>query len=104
MKKNIRNSNVTDTAELNQHFYNGSFTYLDRLSVQAQIEKEQMRVTVTNLNTIHTGVFTYQPNKYDWIFCPELSKSRCSVEKQYLIDKDSWSVYIDEFLWTKMIN
>ena len=37
----------------------------DRLSFQLQSEKTNG--TLTKLNTDHTGVFTYQPDKFDWI-------------------------------------
>ena len=37
----IRNVNGTDSAELNQNCYNGSFTHFDRMSFQVQIEKKQ---------------------------------------------------------------
>ena len=37
-KNTIRNLNATDSAELNQYFYNGSFIYFDRLIFQVQIE------------------------------------------------------------------
>ena len=62
----VRNLNGTDNAELNQYTYNGSFTYFDRLSFPVQIQKNQTLFTVTKLNTVHTGVFTYQPNTIDW--------------------------------------
>ena len=63
-KNVIRNLNVMDSAELNKYSCNGSFTYFDRLSFQVQIEKKQTPFSVTKLNTVHTGVFTHQPNKY----------------------------------------
>ena len=65
VKKSSRNPNGTDSAELNQNSNNGSFAYFDKLTFQAQIEKKQTPFTVTKLNTVHAGVFTYQPNNYD---------------------------------------
>ena len=64
-KNKIRKPYEPDNAELNQNSYNGSFTIFDTLSFQNQIKKKQMPFTVTKLNTVHTGVFTYQPNTYD---------------------------------------
>ena len=37
----IRKLNDTDSAELNQHYYKGSFTYFDKVSFQVQIEMKQ---------------------------------------------------------------
>ena len=71
-------------------------TYSGRLRFQAQIEKKQMLFTVTKLNTLQTGVFTYQPNKSDWIFGPDFSYSGCLVDRGYLIDIDIWSVLVGE--------
>ena len=76
-KKNFRNLNVTDSTELYQCFYNGFFANSERLSFHVQIEKKQMPFTVIKLNTVHTGVFCYQPNNYDWITSTKNSKSRC---------------------------
>ena len=39
-KNTIRYLNGRDSAELNQSFYNGSFSYFNRLSFQVQTEKE----------------------------------------------------------------
>ena len=58
---------------MNQYSYNGSATYFGRLSFQLQIEKKQMLFTVINLNTVHTGVFTYQAINFVWIVCPKSS-------------------------------
>ena len=59
VKKTIRNLNGTDSAELNQFCKNASLTFFGRLSFQVQIEKKHMPFTVSKLNTVHTGVFTY---------------------------------------------
>ena len=64
-KNFVRNLNGTDNAELNQYSQNGSFTYFDRLSFQVQINKKQTSFTVTKLNTLHTGVFTYRQKNSD---------------------------------------
>ena len=96
VKKTIRNHNGTDSAELNQYACNGSFSYFDRLSFQLQIEKKQTPFTVTNLNTAHTGVFTYQPDECDWITGTANLKSRCKDDREYLSDKDSWWLKIQE--------
>ena len=64
-KNNIRNFKSTDSVELNQYFYNGSFTYFDGLSFQVQIEKKQLPSTVTKLNTVQIGISTDQPSNYD---------------------------------------
>ena len=42
----------------NKYFYNGCFTYFDRLNFQGQNEKKQTSVTVTEVNTVNTAVFT----------------------------------------------
>ena len=90
--KNInRNVNGTDRDELNQHSYNSSFTYFDTLGFQVQTEKTQTPITVSKLNTVHTGVFNYQPNNYDWITSAANSKSICKDDGKYLTDKESWS-------------
>ena len=94
----IRNLNGTDSTELNQYSYNDSVTHSDRLSFQVQIEKNQTPFTVTNLYTVHTGVFNYQPKNYDWIIIIIAnSKSLCKVDNEYIFDKDSWSFLIEEF-------
>ena len=85
-----------DSAGLNQYSYRGSFTYFDTLGFQVEIEKKQTPFTITKLNTVHTGVFTYQPAKYEWITGLSNSESRCSDKQEYLIDKNSWSLIIEE--------
>ena len=85
----IQNLNGTECPELNQYAYNGSFNDFDRLSFQVQIEKEEMPFTVTNLNTVHIGVFTYQPKHYDWITSTANLKSKCKDGREYLLDKDN---------------
>ena len=75
-KTSIQNPNGTDSTELNQHFYNSSLNYFDRLSFQVQIEKKQTSFTVTNLNTVLIGVFNYQTNNYDWNTSIESIQSR----------------------------
>ena len=61
----VQEPNGTDIAELNQNSYNGSSTNFDRLSFQIQVEKIQTPFTVTKLNTIQNGAFSYQPSKYN---------------------------------------
>ena len=46
--------------------------------------------------TVHTGVITYQPKIFDWITGTDDSKLSCKNDQAYLIDKDSWSVIIEE--------
>ena len=58
-KTDMPNFSGTNIAELKQSFYNGSFKYFGRMGFQVQIEKKQTPFTVTKLNTVHTGVFTY---------------------------------------------
>ena len=41
------------------------------------------------MKTVHTGVFTYQPNNYEWINGREISKPQWSDDQEFLIDKDS---------------
>ena len=84
-KTTIRNVNGTDSADLNQFCYNGSFSYFDRLCFDVQTGKKQTPFIVFNLNALHTGVFTYQPNNDDWINGPGSSQSSCSD----YVDKDS---------------
>ena len=96
-KNNIRNLNGTDSAKLNQFFYNASLTYSDRLSFQVEIEKRQWPFTVTKKNTVYTGLFTYQPMKYEWITGTSNSKLRCKDDADHLTDKDSWSLKIEQF-------
>ena len=61
----IRNLKGTDSDELNKNSSRSSFIFSDRKRFQNQIEKRQTAFTVTKLNTVPTGVFTNQPNKYD---------------------------------------
>ena len=91
----IRNLDGTDSAELNQFSYNGSFIYFDRLSFQVEIEEEQTPFTVTKMNTVQTGVLTYQLNIYDWITSIANSKSRFENDAEYLFDEESWSILIE---------
>ena len=54
---------------------------------------------MTKLTTVHRVVFTYQTDNRDWI--PEKGDnphSRCSEKKEYLTDRDSWSLTIEEIL------
>ena len=87
---------ATDSVELNQFFYKGSFTYFDRLSFQVQIEKKQTLFAVTKQKIVQTGVFTYQPKICDWITSTDNSNSRCKDDKKYLTENDSWSLKIEE--------
>ena len=48
------------------------------------------------MNTVHTGVFTCQPKKYDWVTSIGMPKSRCKNDNEYLIDNDSWSVIYED--------
>ena len=89
---------------LNQYSYCGSFTYFDGQSFQVQIEKKQTPFTPTKLNTVPTGVFTYQPNSYDWIIRTENSKSICSDDKNILLRKIAGHLSVQIFLWIRMIN
>ena len=63
-------------------------------SFQVQFEKKQTPLTVTQLNTVHTVVISYQPSLYGWITNTANSKSRCRSDHEYLIDKDNWSLII----------
>ena len=93
---NIGNFNGMDSAELDQHFYNGFCIFSDGLSFQVQIDKNQLSFTVTELNTVHFGVFTYQLYNYDWVVKTLLSKSRCKDDKIYRVDNDIWSLKNEE--------
>ena len=81
---------------MNQYFYNGSFICFDRLSFQVQNEKNQTPFTLNKLNTVHNGVFTYQPNNCDSIMNTAKAKSKCKDDQEYLMDKDSWSLVFEE--------
>ena len=48
------------------------------------------------MKTVHTGVFTYQPNIYDWITSTANSKSTYKEDVEYVTDKDSRSLIFDE--------
>ena len=48
------------------------------------------------MNTVRSGVLTYQPNLFDWITSTDRSKLRLKVAKKYLFDKYSWSFIIEE--------
>ena len=63
--KIIQNVKGTDSPELNEYSYYGSFTYSEKLSFQIEIEMKQVPFTPIKLNTVGNGVFTYQPNIYD---------------------------------------
>ena len=41
-------------------------------------------------------VFTCLPKIYDWVTGPSTSKSKRSDDQDYVIDKDSWSIKIDD--------
>ena len=101
-KNIIRNLNCTDTAELNHDSYIGSFTSFDRLSFPVEIEEKLAPFTVTKLNTVHTGVLAYQPNNNYWFTSTANSKPKCEDDAENLIDKDSWSLLIEEI--SLMIN
>ena len=47
------------------------------------------------MNTVHTGVFTYEPNNRDWITGAGNSMSKCEDDKEYLFDKEYWSLFTD---------
>ena len=83
----FRNLNSTDSAELNQKFLNRNVTYFHRMRFQVQIEKKRTPFTVTVLDTVHTGVFTYQPKSYDWITRTANSKSRCKDDQENFLTK-----------------
>ena len=102
-KKLIQNLNGKDSAELNQYFYNDSFTYFDKRTFQVQIEKKQRPFTVNKLNTLDIGVFIYQPNLYDWIASTANSKKRCKDDQEYGFDKDRSSPKIEKNLWIMTI-
>ena len=88
MLKKIRNLKGTDRAELNQHFYcEGSSKSSDRLSFQVHIEKKQRPFTVTKMYIVHTRLFTYQRNKYDWITNTANPKTRCKDDENILLTK-----------------
>ena len=89
-KYSFRKPNGTDSAEINHYSHYSSSYYFDRLSFQVEIEKKQTPFLVTILNTVHTAVFTNQPNSYDWINSIANSQSRCKGDSEYLID-NSWS-------------
>ena len=50
---------------MNQICFDASFTWFERLSVQLLIENQQIPFTVTKLNSVHTGLYTHQPDKKD---------------------------------------
>ena len=96
-KNTTLNLNGTDRPQLNQYFYNCSFTCLDGLRFLVQNEKnEQMPFSVTNLTTVHTVVFTYQPINYDWYVSPKSLYSRYLIDKGYSFDEHSWSVFLEK--------
>ena len=106
-RRNIRKFNRTDSAELNQNFCRGPFTYFDRLSFQVESEQVQTKptsFTVTKLNAVRTGVFTYQPKFFDWITSTANRKSRYKDDKEYTFGKDTWVLKIKKFLHTLMMN
>ena len=86
-KNFIRNLNGTNGVELNQYSLYGSFTYFNRLRFQVQTEKKQNLFTETRLNTVHTGVFTYQSKQYKYNTGPSKSESRFLDNQKQLTDK-----------------
>ena len=48
------------------------------------------------MNSVQTGVFTYESNNFDWIRSTENLKSRCFVDQYYSFDKDRRSKIIGE--------
>ena len=89
MEKKLRTADGMDSAELNQHSYNGSSAFFERRSFQFQNENNETSVTVSKLNTVHIAVVTYQPIIYDWIIGPEKSKTTCSDDQEHLFDRNS---------------
>ena len=60
-------------------------------------KRTQTPFTKTKINTVHIGVFTHQPNIFNWNTSIANSKSRCKDDAKYLIDKDSWSLIFEDF-------
>ena len=60
------------------------------MNFQVEIEKNQTPYTVTKLNTVHTGVFTFQQNKYDRNVSAANEKASYLDDQEKLIDKGSW--------------
>ena len=79
----------TDTADLNKFPSNLCFTFFDRVNFHVQNEKKQTPVTVTKLNTVHTGVFIYQPYSRDRITSTEKWTTKCNDDNDYPIDENS---------------
>ena len=103
-KNIIQNLDITDIAERNQCTRNGCFTYFDRLGFPVQKEKKHNPISVTNLNSVHTGVFVYKLFLSHWITGPEKSKSKRSDDEQGLTDKGSRSKFFREISLDVMIN
>ena len=71
IKINAKFSSVTlqrrIALEKNDVFIIDSFNFFDVLTSQVQIEKKPNPFTVTKLNAVLIGVFTYHPKYFDWI-------------------------------------
>ena len=48
------------------------------------------------MNTVYNGLFTYQSNIDEYITSTANSKSRCKDGLEYVIDKDGWSLFIED--------
>ena len=94
-KNVIRNFIRANSPERKQNTFFGFLTFFDRLSFQVQTRKNRTPVNVIKLNTVNSGVFTYQPNNYDWTTSTEKSETRCFDDQESLIDEDSWSLIIE---------
>ena len=87
-KNTIGNLNGMDSAELDQYSSKGfPFVVLD------WVFKFKLK---RNIIVVHTGVLTWQSSNFDWIIGPENTSSRNSDDKNFLIDKFSWSLIIEE--------
>ena len=94
--KNAKNPIGTDSADLNQCFSNGPFTYFDRFSFQVQSETKKHPFTEMKLKTVYSSVFVYEPKNYDYNTGPEKSQSSWSDKQRTPTDIDSWSLTIEE--------
>ena len=80
----VRVLNGIFSAETNLIFF-GSFRTFDRSSFLVEIEKKESSYTVNKLNTVHTGVFTYQFSFLIELSGPEIQNQDFLMKKNMLM-------------------
>ena len=85
------------TKKLNNFKKNKTFTLLEDLYFQEQLERFQTRFTVYKFNPMCTGTFTFMPVNKIWL-CDPLRNPlhNCPAHHQFEVNLVSWSLQISE--------